>query len=266
MQAIADTHKQKRNFQTPDAVEARYYSQTSTGTESAMRGFKDAGMAAIAAISIFCALPAQAASVLIDQGNVTYDPGTKLQWLDVSETAGLSYNDILSNNGVNFIGDGWRFATDFEVDQLYRHAGVPLASYPNGQFFFTADTNNPDYTTLEHDAQLLGSQLGWTTQSGNDFSTTGFFDIHQTPRNPTAVLGVTTLYVLGYLENGLNSRFTIGEDFDSIARNDRIATAGAMLVRGGDVSVVPLPGGLMPFAAILLGLAGFNLRRGSRRS
>jgi len=224
-------------------------------------GFKSVSVAAIAAISMLCGTPARASSVLIDQGNITYDPDTKMQWLDITETAGLSYNDVLHNNGVNFIQNGWRFATDFEVDQLYRHAGLPLASYPNGQFFYTSNPMEPGYTALEHDAHVLGSQLGWTTQSGDDFSTIGFFDIHQTPRNPTAVLGVTTLYILGYLENGPNSSFTVGEDFDTITKNDRIATAGAMLVRGGNVAVVPVPGGVIPFAVILLGLTGFNLWR-----
>lgn len=227
-----------------------------------MFGFRGVGVAAIAAISMFYSLAGEAASILIDQGNITYDPDTKLQWLDITETAGLSYNDLRTNDGVDFIKNGWRFATDFEVDQLYRHAGLPLASYPTGQFFFTADPYNPDYAALEHDAFVLGSQLGWTAQSGNDFSTTGFFDIHQTPRNPTATLGVTTLYILDYLRNGPNSRLTVDEDFDSIAKNDRIPTAGAMLVRGGDVAVVPIPGGGIPFAAILLWLAGFNHWRG----
>ena len=226
-----------------------------------MFALRGAGIATIAAISLLCGSPAKAATILIDQGNITYDPDTKMQWLDITQTAGLSYNDVLTNNGVNFIQNGWRFATDFEVDQLYRHAGLPLASYPNGQFFYTSNPMEPGYAALEHDAFVLGNQLGWTSQSGNDFSTTGFFDIHQTPRNPTAVLGVTTLSILDYLQNGPNSSFTVGEDFDTITKNDRIATAGAMLVRGGDVSVVPIPGGVIPFAAILLGLTWINLWR-----
>ncbi|HVJ41408.1 MAG TPA: hypothetical protein VM639_07920 [Dongiaceae bacterium] len=223
-----------------------------------MFGFKSVSVAAIAAISMLYGTPARAASILTDQGSITYDPDTKLQWLDITATAGLSYNDVLTNNGVNFVQNGWRFATDFEVDQLYRHAGLPLASYPNGQFFYASDPMEPGYAALEHDAFTLGSQLGWTSQAGNDFSTNAFFDIHQTPRNP-AILGFTTLSIIDYLENGPDSSFIVDEALDSITKNDRIATAGAMLVR--DVSVVPIPGGVIPFAAILLGLTSINLWR-----
>lgn len=228
-----------------------------------MSWFRCFGPAALAAISLLCGTSAKASSILIDQGNVTYDPATHMQWLDITATAGLSYNDVLTNNGVDFIKNGWRFATDFDVDSLYRHGGLPLASYPNGTFFFTADPFNPDYATLEHDAHALGSQLGWTSQSGNDFSTTGFFDIHNTPRNPTATLGVTSLSILDYLLNGPNSSLTIGEDLDSITKNDRIPTAGAMLVR--NVSVVPLPAGAIPFTIVLFGLTGANRWRRKRQ-
>lgn len=221
--------------------------------------FKHLSLAVLAAISITCSAPARAASILIDQGDATYDPATQLQWLDISKTRGLSYNQVLTNRGVDFIKNGWRFATDFEVDQLYRHAGLPLASYPNGTFFYHSDPSQPGYAALEHDAFVLGSELGWVTpSSAPDYFTAAIFDIHQTPRNQ-ATLGYSFLSVLGYLESGPNSSITVDEYLDTIDKDQQIRVVGSLLVR--DVSAVPIPGEAIPFGALLLGLTGINLWR-----
>lgn len=223
-----------------------------------MLGFKSVVAMMVAALSF--AAPAQASSILIDKGDFTYDPDTRLQWLDVTSTAGLSYNDVITNNGVDFIENGWRYATDFEVDQLYRHAGLPLASNPNGSFFYVSDPSRPGYAELEHDAFVLGSQLGWISPSIDDFSTSAFFDIHKTPRNQ-ATLGFTTLSIIDYLANGPDSSFIVDEALDSITKNDHIPTAGSMLVRLEEVSQVPLPDGALLLAGGLALLAGLRLRR-----
>jgi hypothetical protein len=225
-----------------------------------MLGFKSVAALLVAILPCIFAGPAQATSILIDNGDITYDPNTKLQWLDITATAGLSYNDVITNNGVDFIKNGWRYATDFEVDQLYRHAGLPLASNPNGSFFYFSDTNRPGYAELEHDAFTLGSQLGWTSQSGGDFSTEAFFDIHKTPRNQ-ATLGFTTLAIIDYLLNGPDSSFIVDEALDSITKNDRIPLAGSMLVRSEDVSAVPIPSAAVLLASGLAMLAGLRLKR-----
>ena len=222
-----------------------------------MLGFKSVAAMMVAALSF--AAPAQASSILIDKGDFTYDPDTRLQWLDVTSTAGLSYNDVITNNGVDFVKNGWRYATDFEVDQLYRHAGLPLASYPNGSFFYVSDPSRPGYAELEHDAFVLGSQLGWISPSIDDFSTSAFFDIHKTPRNQ-ATLGFTTLSIIDYLVNGPDSSFIVDEALDSITKNDHVPTAGSMLVRMEEVSQVPLPDGALLLAGGLALLAGLRLR------
>ena len=226
--------------------------------------FNCAGLAAMAAISLLLGVPAKAASILIDQGDVTYDPSSHLQWLDITKTQGLSYNDVLTNRSVDYVRHGWRFATDMEVAGLYRDAGLPIAEYPNASFFFTSNPGaptgpgDPTYAELEHNAFTLGSELGWTLPSGNDYFTTGLFDIAPNPRNP-ATLGLTTLSLLAYLSGGPDSRIDINEYLDTVGKDDYIRNIGSFLVR--DVSVVPVPGQALSLAAILLGLTGVNFWR-----
>ena len=62
------------------------------------------------AFLLFGWLPAQAA--LIDNGTYTSDTESGLDWLDFSETVGLSYTASLAANS------GWRLATNPEVTNL----------------------------------------------------------------------------------------------------------------------------------------------------
>ncbi|HVJ41023.1 MAG TPA: hypothetical protein VM639_05985 [Dongiaceae bacterium] len=230
-----------------------------------MFGFKSFAVAVIVAGTVFTSFPARASSILMDQGDATYDPATHLLWLDITATAGLSYNDVMTNNGVDYIKNGWHYATDFDVYDFYRDAGLPLASNPNGSFFYATNASQSGYPDREHDAYVLGSQLGWTSLFSDDgFSTTGLFNIHQTPRNP-ATLGVATLFILGYLKNGPDSEFIVDEELDSLTKSDRIPGTGSMLVRNADISLVPIPDGMIPFSLTLFGLTAWNLLRRRQR-
>src|SRR5262245_38450568 len=74
----------------------------------------------------WCALMLSASPVqasLVDLGVVTRDTGTGLDWLDVSVTLGLSYNEALQTGFVT--EQGFRPATIEEVAQLFLNAGAP---------------------------------------------------------------------------------------------------------------------------------------------
>ena len=55
-------------------------------------------------------------ATLIDRVNFTYDSEQGIDWLDFTETAGLSYNDALAANV------GWRLATNLEIENLHATA------------------------------------------------------------------------------------------------------------------------------------------------
>lgn len=55
---------------------------------------------------------------------LTYDSSTDLQWLDVTVTAGLSYEDVVNGVGNDWLdGYGFRYASVNEVDQFFRQSG-----------------------------------------------------------------------------------------------------------------------------------------------
>jgi hypothetical protein len=63
-----------------------------------------------------------ASALLIDNGTTTTDTDTNLEWLDLTETLGLSYADALASSFVTV--DGYRSATSLEVAQLFTNAGI----------------------------------------------------------------------------------------------------------------------------------------------
>lgn len=58
-----------------------------------------------------------------NDGFLVRDSETGLDWLKLSETAGLSVNGVLGNSG-GWIGRGFRYATTNEVVDLWSHAGI----------------------------------------------------------------------------------------------------------------------------------------------
>jgi len=52
------------------------------------------------------------------------DTETALQWLSLSETADISYNDVVTNLGEDGVYQGFRLATQSEVLQLWNNAGI----------------------------------------------------------------------------------------------------------------------------------------------
>jgi hypothetical protein len=241
----------------------KYYLHALIGMEIAMFRFKYVSLAAIAAIPLLLSLPARASSILVDQGSVTYDPATRLQWLDLTKTMGLSYDEVANNVNSNYVRDGWRFATQEQLEQMYRDAGLPVASNPDGtvNIVLAGNASQPGYATLEHDAFTLGSELGWTHIGGGisfpSYDTTGLFDVTN-PHNPFTA-GVSTLSVFAYLGNGPDSQLDVTEYFDTVNKGLSIRNVGSFLVE--DISAVPVPGQATTLAAILLGLTGLNLWR-----
>lgn len=65
------------------------------------------------------------------EDTITYDTDTGLQWLDVTVTQGLSYDNVTAEMVVGGAYEGWRYATVQEFDQLVVNFGyVAVNSCP----------------------------------------------------------------------------------------------------------------------------------------
>lgn len=57
--------------------------------------------------------------------SITWDTDTGFGWLDVEETVGRAANDVTANLGPGGEFEGFRFAVEDEVLDLFRNAGIP---------------------------------------------------------------------------------------------------------------------------------------------
>ena len=69
--------------------------------------------------------PSRAA--LIDQGVTTLDDATNLEWLDLTETTGQSYNSVAAGFGGFTTVQGFGYATVSDVLTLFANAGATRA-------------------------------------------------------------------------------------------------------------------------------------------
>jgi len=91
-------------------------------------------------------------AALVDQdwmtsgdANLLIDTGTGMRWLDLSVTANQSYNNVAANLGQGGIYEGFRFATQSEVIDLWAHAGITNTErvwVQNGEFQAVKDLVN----------------------------------------------------------------------------------------------------------------------------
>ena len=86
-------------------------------------------------------------SAIIDLGSITRDTNTGLDWLDVTETRGLSYAAVSAELGPGGTYEGYRFATTAELDQLIMDFG------------YVAVNTNCDYSALHCDYNVAGDSL-----------------------------------------------------------------------------------------------------------
>lgn len=79
-------------------------------------------------------------AALIDNGTSMIDTGTGLQWLDLTQTQGMSWNTVLASSFVTV--DGYAHATETQVITLFTNAGFLTTNNVNNVL------NNPAANTL----------------------------------------------------------------------------------------------------------------------
>lgn len=93
---------------------------------------------AVFGLIVFGLTPARAS--IIDNGAYTTDTVTGLDWLDVTASIGLSFNQVSAQFGAGQQFEGWRYATRAELTTLLGNAGIaPHNSSPATQLSLHED-------------------------------------------------------------------------------------------------------------------------------
>lgn len=99
------------------------------------------------------ALPAIANADLVDRGLQTYDTQSGLEWLDLSQTRGLSFTEVSAQFGAGGLYDGYRYASSIEAQTLLGQFGLPVVSYTQ----YASNTWAPNLASFD---ALLGLNVG----------------------------------------------------------------------------------------------------------
>ncbi len=214
----------------------------------------------LSSIQVATASPAH----FVDNGYYTTDSRSGLDWLDVTETVNMSYNQVTAQLSLGGSYAGWRYATGIEFNTM-------IKNYTETAFDVTATgevIHNEGLLDTLH--PLLGSTLDsfWIHDSNTTYDakfgkeenqyhdiTRGFIHNSLSPSSPglafindndKAYFYQDTTVVLG---SGINPA---QQGYDT----------GSFLVRN-TVTTVPLPptAGLLAFG--LFGLAGFSHKKKS---
>ncbi len=164
---------------------------------------------------------------------LTYDPATNLEWLDVTVTAGLSYNQVNDQLGSGGLYEGFTFASKQQILSLF--SAVDLQEIPN------------DVSTEGDKIQTLLSFWGVTWDLGTG-ERTEFLTANTTGLSPAEHWSGRVFW--------LDSGFT-GVSAEMYVYDDNFTGAG---IGSALVRVVPLPATGWLLASALLCLSGFRRR------
>ena len=180
---------------------------------------------------------------------ITRDNTTGLDWLDLTETNGMSQNYVLTQLEVGGLFEGFRYATQAEAVSLWANWGVDLSSgvMPS---------------------QVLGYLDPGIISAGNMI---GNIVAEYSPNYPYGALGVTSYQrlpdllpdyyvVIGAYTDVNSNSFYSADDPDEYGQHrlDQIMYVGHYLV---ETSAVPIPGALWLFGSGLLGLLSVRKRK-----
>ena len=181
----------------------------------------------------------------VNDGLITRDTSSGLDWLDLTLTNEASYRDTLTQLQAGEQFYGWRYATNAEVIALWSNFGVDLSSAATGiAYGFDSTVDNASY--------MLGNTLCEYNCNLFPFGTLGLTgDAYDDAPNSRSLIGAYAFkpaYSTAYLTDG-NYYMS---DFDSAAHT------GSYLVQ---TSPIPVPAALWLFGSGLIGMAGIARRK-----
>jgi len=182
---------------------------------------------------------------------ITLDTVSGLEWLDLTETSSMSYDDVTAQLGVGGAYEGFRYATDTEVISLWSNFGVDLSQDAPSSPYHIGVTVDPGIVDA---ATILKN---YVDQGAETYRAVGI----------TGTMSLPNYYaVLGAEFTGFNTQHSYyyeegHEDvFFDVFRDQRVNTVGSYLVVGTPTTV-PVPAAVWLFGSGLIGLVGFARRK-----
>ena len=138
--------------------------------------------------SILLAASGLSPAEVINNGDFLTDTETKLDWLDVTATQNLTMNEVLALTGPGGSLEGWRYATEIELNTLLNNLELPYAD-PNK---VPGDAYNENYPTESEEVEDVIHLLGDTYK---------YYTIHINPTAPQIVADDGAGFTWGFYEH-----------------------------------------------------------------
>jgi hypothetical protein len=200
----------------------------------------------IASLLLIVSVQSKAALISVDylsagDGLITQDTDTGLQWLDLTYSTNISFNDMEVLLASDSFYNKFRRATVSEFNQLFLNADVGTLN--------VRTTNNRDIAGVQLLTALLGDTLAYSgSQRNGGMGFTGTI-VDPDSSNPIRGADYFTTTERGFLESWVGDQAVASADF-------AVPFIGHYLV-----STVPIPGTVWLFGSGLIGLVGFARRK-----
>lgn len=175
---------------------------------------------------------------------ITYDSDTGFSWLDLTTTAGRSYDEVAGGYGGFTTALGFRYATGDEVGRLFSDAGVAQTNWVWGYWNF----GNPNYLSNVALVSVLGVTYPFDGLSTYTFGLTGSTTL--------STLGSHDYAYVGYNNHADYIALQAG---GAMNNSDSLYDVGSFLVK--DATTVSLPATVWLLGSGLAGFLGFGTRR-----
>ncbi len=192
---------------------------------------------------------------------LTRDTDSGLEWLDVTLTRGLSYNQVIAKLGSGGEFEGFRYALTAELDQLISNFGI--TSVNTNCDFGVTHCNNADASSsdaVERMIELLGDthdayydSVAYPIDVAPDGRGGVLGFLADTPFNSLAPIGMGEISDREYVYRSSGSPYSDSPDYVNVIRSpyyttDFYSSVGSFLVRP-----VPEPESSILFLSFLLG-------------
>jgi len=199
--------------------------------------------------SIFLLLMGSARAELVDYGAFTYDDVSDLSWLDLSYTGNMSLVGALAQN------EGWRFATNSEIEDLFTQSFDGFYNTVATEGSDVSWSNGGAYANQDADVAVFQGLFGLSREADENSIFSFSYGLYLDEDGIVRSMGAAT-------HPDDNYTIVVGTehwpDHSQYYQQGSNPTFGVFLVQSG---VVPIPAAAWLFVSALAGLGWLSRRQ-----